>query len=176
METSPKFMERHEMSDAVIAPEFDERQRARNLIKQIAGHCWRGKGDMVDRVFDAITDAFPKSHWTRRRVRAFWHREQAGVRWREMQELEFVATIEKAKRDQEDASKAEHNEFIQHIASTLDRLAVADEAFHREHREALLQMAIGSIDPKVGNHARQGDQDAFGRREISAPNMSGGEW
>lgn len=158
MEKLPTNLERH--MSCVDAPQFDERNKAHGLVKDIAGHAWRGRGDMVDRVYDVVRATFPTSHWTRRRIRAFWHREQAVTSWREIRELEFVAEVERTRRLQREASRARHNEFIAHIADTLDRLEIADAEFHREHRAALREMAFGSIDPQVGDASRQGDQAA----------------
>lgn len=96
MEKLPASVER-EMSE-VSAPTFNSSDKAYGLIKDIAGHTWRGRGDMIDRVYSTVADAFPKSRWTRRRIRALWHREAARIDWREVRELEFVAEVERAER------------------------------------------------------------------------------
>lgn len=154
MDISPKFVERD--MDSVAAPHFNSTDKAYSLVKDIAGHVWSGRGDMIDRVFDAVRTAFPQSHWTRRRVRALWHREAARIDWREVRELEFVAEVERSKRLRNDAARAAHNEFLTHIAHTLDRLEVADAEFHYEHRAALRAMAIGKTDRKGGQAPEQG--------------------
>ncbi len=156
METLPKSVER-KMSE-VAAPSFNSTERAHTLVKDIAGHAWRGRGDMVDRVYDAVSGMFPKSAWTRRRIRALWHREAARIDWREVRELEFVAEVERAERIRHETAKAAHNEFITHISNTLDRLEATDAEFHREHRAALRQMAVGSTDPKSGDLEGKGDR------------------
>lgn len=142
------------MSSAV--PTFDERGKARELIKDIAGECWRGRGDMIDRVFDAVSKRFPASGWTRRRIRSFWHSEAAGVRWGEMRELEFVAEVERIERIRRDAARAAHSEFLIDIENTLDRLEIADAEFYSAHRSAIRQMASGQADREIRSHASQG--------------------
>lgn len=154
MEKLSKVVER--VVSEVVVPSFNERERARSLIAEIAGHCWGGKGDMVDRVFDAIRQHFPRPGWTRRRVRAFWHREQAAVRWQEMRELEFVAEVERAARLRQEEARIANNDFLTHIGLTLDRLAVSDAEFHEAHRAALREMALGSAHPQVGHASREG--------------------
>lgn len=143
-----------------VAPTFNEHDRARKLIKEIGGHCWSGKGDLIDRVYDAVRQAYPRGTWTRRRLRAFWHKEQAGVRWREMRELEFVAEVEGARRLRREAERVAHNEFLADIANTLDRLEATDAEFHSAHRAALSEMAGRSLDQALGSAARQGDRVA----------------
>lgn len=142
----------------VSAPDFNESERAKGLIAAIAGHCWAGKGDMVDRVFDAIRQHFPRASWTRRRVRALWHREAAGVRWGEMRQLEFVAEVERTRRQEQEQARSEHHEFIGRIGATLDRLAVSDAAFHREHMLALRGMAGEPAHRQIGALATEGSQ------------------
>ena len=164
MEKLSKVVER--VVSEVVVPNFNERERARNLIAEIAGHCWGGKGDMVDRVFAAIRQQFPRPTWTRRRVRAFWHREQAAVRWQEMRELEFVAEVERAARLQPEEARTAHNEFIVHIDHTLDRLAVSDAEFHETHRAALRDLALGRAHPTIGHASCEGDRgDALGGKD-----------
>ncbi len=71
-------------------PRFDA-HIARELIKLIAGSCWDGKNEMIGRVFQAVLDFNPASRITFRRIRSFWHREAAGVRYHEMAELAGAA-------------------------------------------------------------------------------------
>ena len=156
MENLSAFVERT-VSDVAATPVFDERERARSLVQEIAGHCWRGRGDMVDRVYDAICRAFPRrAQWTRRRIRAFWNREAAIVSWREIREMEFVAEVERAERLNTEHRKAEHNEFIRHIGATLDRLAATDAEFHQAHRAALRELAVGSPHQTLRHAAGEG--------------------
>lgn len=153
MGISPEDQEPRPMPDVPI---FNEREHARGLIAEIAGHCWGGRGDMVDRVFDAVSRHFPRASWTRRRIRAFWHREAAGVRWREMRELEFVAEVERTRRLEQEKTRSEHHEFISRIGATLDRLAVSDAAFHREHMLALRRVAGGQAHSKIRASQEEG--------------------
>jgi hypothetical protein len=118
METSPANMEA-KVSDVSLA---------HNLIAEIAGHCWRGRGDMLDRVHDALRTHYP--HWTRRRVRAMWHRECAGVRYHEMLELAGVAEIERGNRERLEHARRSHAAFIQETAALAARLERTDAAFH----------------------------------------------
>ncbi len=152
MKILPKFVERN-LSN--VTPEFDEAARAKSLVAEIAGHCWSGKGDMIDRVFDAIRHLFPKSNWTRRRVRALWHRETAGVRWREMSELEFAAGVARTKRTEQEKARKAHDDFIGRLGAKLDGLAIQDEAHRRAYILALRGMASGSADPKSRTAAQQ---------------------
>lgn len=101
---------------------------AHNLIAEIAGHCWRGRGDMLDRVYDALRARHP--NWTRRRVRAFWHREAAGVRYHEMIELAEVAELERGNRERLEQARRSHAAFIQETAALAARLERTDAAFH----------------------------------------------
>lgn len=159
MGNSSKNMEGAVMSE-VTAPNFDEHNEARELIRKIAGDCWNGRGDMLDRVHEAIRRAYPKSaKWTRRRVRAMWHREQAVTGWREMRELETVAVIERRKRKLIEEARRDHDDFLARIGATLDHLVVGDQEFHRENIEALRQMAGGSAHRPVGNAAGECDID-----------------
>lgn len=151
-----KNVERIIMSE-VVAPTFNSTEKAHGLIKEIAGHAWNGRGDMIDRVYAAIRNIYPRPSWTRRRVRALWHREAARVDWREMQELEVVAEIERAKRLKREEARAAHNEFLAHISTTLDRLEVTDAEFHRQHREALCALAVRQAHSQVG--ATKGESD-----------------
>lgn len=154
----PKFVER-DMS-SVSAPSFNSTDKAHGLVKDIAGHAWRGRGDMIDRVFDAILAAFPKSHWTRRRVRALWHREAARIDWREVRELEFVAEVERAKRLRKEAAVAAHNEFVAHVTATLDRMESSDAEFFSVQRAALRTLAIGPAHSKIGDTSSGCDRGA----------------
>lgn len=160
MGISSKFAGERHLSTATHLPEFNERERARDLIRSIAGHCWQGKGDMIDRVYQAVRLAYPNATWTRRRLRAFWHCEQAGVRWREMQELEVVAELERARREASASARAAHNEFLTHISNTLDRLESTDAEFFSTHRAALREMASGSSHLQIGTAPSQGTKSA----------------
>ncbi|MBP0440657.1 hypothetical protein [Tianweitania sediminis] len=166
MDHLPKNSER-EMS-AVDAPVFNSTDRAHALVKDIAGHAWRGRGDMVDRVFDVVTHAFPKSPWTRRRVRALWHREAARIDWREVRELEFVAEVERAKRLEQEAARAKHNEFVTHISNTLDRMEANDAEFFIQHRAALRALAFGSADFQIREVAGESSEDPSSSRQVRA--------
>lgn len=113
---------------------------AHNLVAEIAGHCWRGKGDMLDRVHVAISKRYPG--WTRRRVRAFWHKEAAGVRYHEMIELADVARQEREAREMLDEARRSHAQFVERTARLATALATQDEDFHRD--------AIGALGGLVG--------------------------
>ena len=158
MEKLPASVER-EMSE-VSAPTFNSSDKAYGLIKDIAGHTWRGRGDMIDRVYSTVADAFPKSRWTRRRIRALWHREAARIDWREVRELEFVAEVERAERLRREAARARHNEFIQQIADTLDRMEATDAEFYGAHRAALREMASRPSHSQIRNTASESDQNS----------------
>lgn len=116
---------------------------AHNLIAEIAGHCWRGKGDMIDRVHDAVSKRFPQ--WSRRRIRAFWHREAAGVRYHEMMELAEVAREEAETRKRVEDARKSHAEFIARTARVAEALVHQDEDFHCAQIGALRGLA-GHLD------------------------------
>lgn len=118
--------------------------QARGLLIEIAGHCWHGKGDMIDRVHVAIAKRF--STWSRRRVRAIWHQECAGIRHHEMRELAQVAAAVAEERSRIEAGRAEHARFIAKTAALAARLRHQDEDFHRGNIDALRAMANGSSD------------------------------
>jgi hypothetical protein len=134
---------------------------AKNLVAEIAGDCWDGKGDMLDRVYRAIDKYFREQKqphsWTPRRVRAFWHREAAGVRYHEMIELATVAAAVKIERDQRKEARKSHAEFIARTARLATALAVSDQEFHRDAIEAFSRVQGGRIDRAIGHVARQGD-------------------
>lgn len=138
---------RAHMSDVAIA---------RNLIREIAGDAWDGKGDMLARVHSACL-RHGKS-FTARRIRSFWHGEAAIVAHNEIVSLAEVATAEKSKRDRIDAARASHAEFINRASAVLDRLSAQDADFHGEYIAALRTLASGPT----------GDQSTRDRGEISA--------
>lgn len=84
---------------SVFADRRSDELLARDLIKAIAGDCWDGKGEMLARVYAAIIKRNPNTKITRRRVRAFWHREAAVISYHEIMELRAVALEERATRD-----------------------------------------------------------------------------
>lgn len=139
METSPTNLER-KMSDVALA---------HNLVAEIAGHCWRGKGDMLDRVHASVSKHYPT--WTRRRVRALWHKEAAGVRYHEMCELAEVARLERETRAMLDEARRSHAEFIERTARLATALAAQDEDFHRSQ--------IGALGSVVGGMDMSGARD-----------------
>lgn len=113
---------------------------AHDLVAEIAGHCWRGKGDMIDRVYDAIVTHLPKDqcqHWTRRRVRAFWHKEAASVRYHEMIELAQVAKTEREHRQELEEARRSHAEYVAETARLASMLERQDADFHCNQIEAM---------------------------------------
>lgn len=151
---------------------------AKNLVAEIAGDCWDGKGDMLDRVFDAIERYFAQIKqphtWTRRRVRAFWHREAAGVRYHEMVELATVAAAVKAERDRLKEARKSHAEFIAAASRMATALTVSDEEFHRQHIEALGALALGQANRQVGRTSRKGNGAPAHRNRSSGAVDAGG--
>src|SRR5690606_2756237 len=120
----------------------------REQVGQLAGRCWPGKGDMIDRVHAAVPSQFP--NWTRRRIRAFWHREAASVRYHEMIELAEVARAERDRRKAIEEARKDHADFVARTAR-LEALLVAQDAdFHCDQIEAL-----GCVSRGMG---RTGDQ------------------
>ena len=113
--------------------------QARSLIIEIAGHCWQGKGDMIDRAHDAIAQRF--STWSRRRVRAIWHQECAGIRHHEMRELAAVAEAVAEERHRIEAGRTAHARYIAETPALAARLERQDADFHRGSVDALREMA-----------------------------------
>lgn len=131
MEKLPVFMET-KMTDASLA---------RDLVIEIAGHCWNGKGDMLERVYQSVSKYH--KNWTRRRIRAIYHREVAGVRFHEMCELAGVAVIDRQHQDELKETKIAHRKFIERTAHLRSLLERQDEAFHRHSIEGMGCMAGG---------------------------------
>lgn len=145
----------------ITVPSFNSSEVAHDLVKRIAGHCWSGKGDMIDRVFDAITDHYPD--WTRRRVRGLFHKEAAKIDWREIRELEVISEIERERREVVVTARDEHHEFLRRISSTMDRMETEDAEFYQAQRDALRRMAGGGAQSASGNASRQGNKDIVAR-------------
>lgn len=114
---------------------------ARQFVVDIGRHCWGGKTDMVDRVYDAIAARFPRSGWTRRRVRSIWHRECAGIQFHEMRQLADVAHAIELEQAQIQEARREHREAINKTARIAAFLERQDADFHRPHIEALRGVA-----------------------------------
>jgi hypothetical protein len=142
------------MSDVALTNHADL-TKARNLIMEIAGHCWRGRGDMLDRVHDAIRHLNPQTKITRRRVRAWFHREAAGVRFHEMIELAQVAQAERERRLLQEARRS-HADYIARAANMATALTVQDEEFHRAAIEAFSRIARPSHDFPLADVASRG--------------------
>lgn len=150
---------------------------ARNIITEIAGNGVNGAGDMLERAYKAC-ERFAESEnrepvFTRRRLRGFWHREAAGVRFFEMIELAKVADAERAHRESIAKARSDHAEFITKATTLLDRLSVADEEFHREHIRAIRSLAVEPAGRKIEQTARQGDQMAETRRDLLGNHAAG---
>lgn len=132
-----------EMSDVTLA---------RKLVADIAGDCWDGKGNAIERAYDALQAHLPRDkrrRWTKRRVRSFFHQEAAGVRYHEMRELAEVAQAERERRHEIEEARRDHADYISRTIALVDRLAVQDEEFHREHIEALRTVSGGKTDPEI---------------------------
>lgn len=125
---------------------------------------WVPKGDMLDRVYDAIRDFNRRTlnretSITRRRIRAWFHREAAGVRFHEMVELAEVAKAARTQRQTIEEARKGHAEFISNAARLASALAVQDEEFHRDAIELLGRLAGTSSHQAIGNDQGQGDVD-----------------
>lgn len=145
------------MSDVALDDRGDV-GRARGLIMEIAGHCWRGRGDMLDRVHDAIREFSRvtlgrETTITKRRVRAWFHREAAGVRFHEMIELARVAQAARDDRLILEAKRT-HADFI---AETARIVAMAQPRAAVEYRRRLADQSrlLGGMD-RAGNRTGAG--------------------
>lgn len=153
---------RAHMSDVAIA---------RNLIREIAGDAWNGKGDMLARVHSACVK-HGKS-FTPRRIRSFWHGEAAIVAHNEIVSLAEVAAAEKTKRDRINEAKASHAEFINRASAVLDRLSAQDADFHGEYIAALRDLASGAAGGTATNHRGERRAGGAGRRAMDAMDCAG---
>lgn len=143
---------RAQMSDVAIA---------RNLIREIAGDAWNGKGDMLARVHSTCIKH--GKEFTARRIRSFWHGEAAIVAHNEIVRLAEVAVAEKERRDRANAAKANHAEFINRASAVLDRLSAQDADFHGEYIAALRTVASGHMGTSPATGRRKGDHDPASR-------------
>ena len=107
-----------------LSADMGDVELAKQLISHIAGHCWRGKGDMFERVHSEVSKRYP--NWSRRRVRAIWHAEAAGIRYYEMAELAATA---QALQEIADA-RSEHAAFVAQTAALGRALERQDADFH----------------------------------------------
>ena len=140
------------MSDVAIA---------RNLIREIAGDAWNGKGDMLARVHSSCL-RHGKS-FTARRIRSFWHGEAAIVAHNEIVSLAEVAAAEKAKRDRINEARASHAEFINRASAVLDRLSAQDAEFHGEYIAAIRNLASRNMGASTAHRRGQcGEGSAMG--------------
>lgn len=116
---------------------------ARNIIIEIAGDCWNGKSDMLDRVW-RVCRANGKN-FTRRRIRGLFHKEAALVKYHEMIDLAEVAAIEKQRNEELKSARKSHAEFVTKTARLASLLEVQDADFHRGQIEAM-RGNIGGMD------------------------------
>ncbi len=106
---------------------------ARGLIRHIGGDCWDGKSDMLERVYRSLNQHLPKelaNRWTRRRLKAFWAREAAGVRFHEMCELAHVAQKAATRRAEIEEARKAHAEYVEKTANIAALLEHTDPDFH----------------------------------------------
>lgn len=94
----------------------DERDMARSLIEMIGGDAWEGKGAALEAAYAALARMFPRSKWTRRRVKGLFQRETAVIEFREMRELAEAAIAEEARHEMLRKAREEHAEFITETA------------------------------------------------------------
>ena len=100
----------------------DDGSIAKSLIEMIAGDAWEGKGAALEAVYAALSKAFPKSKWTRRRVKGLFQLEAASIAFREMRELAETALAEEARHEKLRKAREEH---AQYIAETTHLAAMA---------------------------------------------------
>ncbi len=125
----------NEMSDVTLA---------RGLIRHIGGDCWDGKSDMLERVYRAINAHLPTevaNRWTRRRLKAFWAREAAGVRFHEMCELAHVAQKAAKRRAELEEARKAHAEYVEKTANIAALLEYTDPDFHGVEIEGLRRVS-----------------------------------
>lgn len=130
-----------ELSPANTDNKKTDVELARDLIASIASHAWNGKKDMIDRVYEAVAEKFPKSNWTRRRVRAIWHREAAGIQWHEMCQLIDVSEEASKAREQQKEARNEHRAYRAKTARIAALLERQDPDFHSPVLEGFRSLA-----------------------------------
>jgi hypothetical protein len=118
--SSANTEDRKQMSDVAMARDYVADIGGRGSVKAMLGNAYQ-----------RLTDMFPRSGWTERRVRAFWNMDAAGVRFSEMLELHKAA--EKAKAEQALIAQArkDHAAFIAKTAAIRAFLEHQDEDFSR---------------------------------------------
>lgn len=94
----------------------DERDMARALIEMIGGDAWSGKAAALEAAYGALARMFPRSKWTRRRVKGLFQKETATVNFREMRELAEAAIAEEARHEMLRKAREEHAQFITETA------------------------------------------------------------
>ena len=115
-------------------------EMARSYVVDIGGP---GKGvAIVSKAFDLLAKLFPhreepKDQWTLRRVRSFWGRDAAHVKYREMVELHRAAETAKEERRLLELARKEHAAFIAKTASLRALLERQDADFHGPSIEGL---------------------------------------
>lgn len=92
---------------------------ARSYVKEIGGN--GGVQERIKRAYELLIRLFPhktqpRSQWTYRRVRSFWHEEAAHVEFREMLELHHAAEVARAERKKLQKARKEHAAFIEQTA------------------------------------------------------------
>ncbi len=137
MGQSPKSTEQ-KMSDVLLAksyfPEINEGRAD-------------GTKAMLERVYRAV--ARQSGKWTRRRVRAIWNEEAAGVRYHEMVELSKAAEAKRQAVDALEKARKEHADFIAQTSRIQALLVAQDPDFHSDEI-ARLGDVMGGMD-RPGN-------------------------
>lgn len=107
-------------------------ERARDYVRRIGGP---GKGvAIIDAAYRLLDDLFPherspKDQWTLRRVRSFWERDAAHVKFREMLELHHAAAHVVEEKIRLQHARKEHAAFIKETTSVRSLIEFEDEAF-----------------------------------------------
>lgn len=129
------------------AKKMTDTAMARGFVSEIGKYAHHRNGNLVDRVYDACADFARKRRtndlFTRRRIRAFWHREAAVISYSEMCRLAEVAASEKEQFETLQEARETHAKFIAHTARMEALLVSQDEAFHCDQIEALRRGAGG---------------------------------
>lgn len=147
---------------------------ARDLIKETGGDCWDGKSDMLGRV-EATMRRYAKKHdrkpmFTARRLRAFFHREAAGVRFWEMIELAHIRDFAREEKEILADAKSEYAALLDRIGATANPMAAQGSSHRRAGVDALGEFARGSRpgsqEPRrhFDQGGRQGQTDRVGDR------------
>lgn len=134
------------MSDTALAAE---------RIRELAGD--RPAGEKLKAVFEdlytILSRRFPKSQWTRRRVRSLWEAKAARVDYREIAEMDAIIAEAKKRHAAYIGRTLKRRADAEGLIATLE---LQDSEFHSEQIRGLRHFMGEVADPR--DHQEGGDQ------------------